>query len=197
MFLLENPNPVYQWELSLKDVITIQDSNSVFDYVNNHPDNFEKSQVEQTDEKAVDAKERVTDIMWLYDDIEQVQLVYQKLQNVIVNLNNTHFKYNITVLEPLQYSQYDSSQGGHYDWHYDTMMRNPGNNIRKLSFSVGLNSEYEGGELEFFSKNRDVKYKLELGDLVIFPSFIPHKVHPVTSGIRKTLVGWIHGPNFV
>jgi len=196
MFLLENPNPIYQWELSLKDIINQQDAQTVFDYVSKHTNKFQKSQVEQ-EELSVDAKERITDIMWLDEDVDQINTVYQKVQNLIFNLNNSHYKFSISMLEPLQYSQYDSNQGGHYDWHYDTMMRNPGQNIRKLSFSLGLNSDYEGGELEFFSKKRDIKYKLGLGDFVMFPSFIPHKVHPVTKGIRKTLVGWIHGPNFV
>ena len=196
MFLLENPNPIYQWELSLKDIINQQDAQTVFDYVSKHTNKFQKSQVEQ-EELSVDAKERITDIMWLDEDVDQINTVYQKVQNLIFNLNNSHYKFSISMLEPLQYSQYDSNQGGHYDWHYDTMMRNPGQNIRKLSFSLGLNNDYEGGELEFFSKKRDIKYKLGLGDFVMFPSFIPHKVHPVTKGIRKTLVGWIHGPNFV
>lgn len=196
MFLLENPNPIYQWELSLKDIINQQDAQTVFDYVSKHSSKFQKSQVEQ-EELSVDVKERITDIMWLDEDVDQINTVYQKVQNLIFNLNNSHYKFSISMLEPLQYSQYDSDQGGHYDWHYDTMMRNPGQNIRKLSFSLGLNNDYEGGELEFFSKKRDIKYKLGLGDFVMFPSFIPHKVHPVTKGVRKTLVGWIHGPNFV
>jgi len=197
MFLLENPNPIYQWEILLKEIIDQQDAISVFDYVNKHTHKLQKSLVEQDGDEGIDVKERVTDIMWLDEDTDQVSTVYQKVQNLILHLNNNHYKFSISTLEPFQYSHYDSNQGGHYDWHYDTMMRNPGQNIRKLSFSLGLNNDYEGGELEFFSKKADIKYKLGLGDLVMFPSFIPHKVHPVTKGVRKTLVGWIHGPNFV
>ena len=34
-------------------------------------------------------------------------------------------------------------------------------------------------------------------DIIVFPSHIWHKVHTVTSGVRKTLVGWIIGKPFV
>ena len=49
-------------------------------------------------------------------------------------------------------------------------------------------SEYEGGELELYGK--DVSYALGKGNVIIFPSFMLHKVHPVTKGLRKSLVVW-------
>jgi PKHD-type hydroxylase len=34
------------------------------------------------------------------------------------------------------------------------------------------------------------------GRILFFPSFILHKVHPVTKGVRKSIVAWVEGPKF-
>ena len=34
------------------------------------------------------------------------------------------------------------------------------------------------------------------GTLVAFPSYVMHRVTPVTSGTRKSLVAWVAGPKF-
>ena len=85
--------------------------------------------------------------------------------------------------------------GGHYDWHIDT-----GNSFsnRKLSFSIQLSdsNDYEGGDLEFLNsvtKKEDLRKK---GCIIIFPSFLAHKITPVTKGVRLSLVGWIHGETY-
>ena len=38
--------------------------------------------------------------------------------------------------------------------------------------------------------------KLDYGDVVVFPSIIPHRVRPIKSGKRYSLVGWYGGPPF-
>ena len=64
-------------------------------------------------------------------------------------------------------------------------------------------NEYEGGDFEFdfrnFKTGSNIKKANELenqGDLIIFPSFIWHRVTPVTRGVRKSLVLWFIGPPF-
>ena len=76
----------------------------------------------------------------------------------------------------------------------------------KLSCSFMLSdpNDYEGGELQFVlhkGKSFDFKpyfksYKPEQGSIVVFPSWLPHRVRPVKSGTRKSLVAWVHGPLF-
>ena len=56
--------------------------------------------------------------------------------------------------------------------------------------------EYEGGRLEL---DRDQPTKGEFdarGTVIIFPSFLKHRVTQVTRGVRHSLVGWMEGPNF-
>jgi PKHD-type hydroxylase len=35
-----------------------------------------------------------------------------------------------------------------------------------------------------------------VGNAIVFPSYIAHRVLPITSGMRQALVAWIHGPAF-
>ena len=71
--------------------------------------------------------------------------------------------------------------------------------IRKLSFTLCLNNDYEGGDFSIcethpISKKIKVKsFALKKGEMIIFPSHTWHKVNKVTKGIRKSLVGWIVG----
>ena len=72
--------------------------------------------------------------------------------------------------------------------------------VRKLSFTLCLNEDYEGGEFSFCiphpiaEKTKIEKIeKPKKGTMIVFPSYTWHKVGRVTSGVRKTLVGWVVG----
>ena len=108
------------------------------------------------------------------------------------------WKYNIVAAQDCQVTRY--TKDGFYNWHTDGMgshndLDNEGT-TRKLSMSVILNSDYEGGDLEM----RDLENKiprLEEGSIIVFPSFVEHRVTPVTEGIRYSLVTWFVGPPYV
>ena len=97
----------------------------------------------------------------------------------------------------------------HYNWHIDSLPEpytNEGplqGKIRKLSGVLVLSDpkEYKGGDLEFqfqtedpqFNKQRQVKVAKEVapkGSIIIFPSFVWHRVKPVTQGVRYSLTTW-------
>lgn len=94
-----------------------------------------------------------------------------------------------------QFTQYDSAESGHYDWHIDCFSNNHFAYDRKLSAILALSdpSEYAGGELHV---GHDTVLRPEKGTIIVFPSFLYHKVSPVTEGIRHTLVSWADGPKF-
>lgn len=62
---------------------------------------------------------------------------------------------------------------------------------RTLSCSIGLNSEYTGGEFAFFDKQ--IKFTLNKGDVLMFPSnfMYPHEILPVISGVRYSVLSWL------
>ena len=73
------------------------------------------------------------------------------------------------------------------------------NDSRKISFSSFLNdpSEFEGGDLTLMPDSIGYPIQLKKYEICFFPSWMPHKVVPVTKGTRISLVGWVHGPDFV
>lgn len=78
--------------------------------------------------------------------------------------------------------------GGYYQEHVDGSIEN----IRTLSCSIILNEDYEGGEFAFF--NNSVRYKLNAGDAILFPSnfMYPHEILPVKKGIRYSIITWLN-----
>jgi PKHD-type hydroxylase len=101
----------------------------------------------------------------------------------------------------IQYTEYHATDEGRYDWHMD--MGHGETSCRKLSTSILLSnsSDFEGGEFQFFKGGKAgeeiMKYPLDNpGDMVIFPSYMIHRVTPVTKGIRRSLVLWIGGEPF-
>ena len=69
---------------------------------------------------------------------------------------------------------------------------------RKISITVQLSdpSEYEGGDLQIKINAGQSDTPKGLGNVVIFPSYLLHRVTPVTKGLRRSLVLWITGPAF-
>jgi PKHD-type hydroxylase len=137
---------------------------------------------------------RNSSIKWMEPN-EKTDWIYNRLMNCIVEANNT-WKFNIhSVLDDIQYTEYRGG-GGHYDWHMDI----GGGSIshRKISVIVQLSdpSEYTGGELEINTGSNVVKVSNKKGSIILFPSFIQHRVTPVSSGLRKSLVLWAGGDHY-
>ena len=129
-----------------------------------------------------------------------------------VNFANKIAQWNYSFLYPetCQYTEYSGEQ--YYNWHQDCN-DNPYDNsdklARKLSCSILLNdpNEYDGGDLQFCWLDDEEsglkikptissmnKYNIrQKGSIAIFPSFIHHRVTPVTRGTRKSLVIWFKG----
>ena len=145
---------------------------------------------------------RKSKIAWLSDEYLRKQIFHS------VNLyNKQHWNYDLDGCDPIQYTEYN--EGGKYDWHVDqepeTRKIGVENKslMRKLSMTIWLNDpdEYEGGEfdIEVEGPRKDPRYdslKLPKGSVVVFPSRMWHRVRPITSGERKSLVVWFRGVPF-
>ena len=141
---------------------------------------------------------RVCDIAWLEsDEIESdFDWIYATLTDAIGRANIEYFRFDLTHLTALQYTVYNGSDHSNYQKHLDLGRQFPN---RKLSFSVQLSedTEYTGGDLRFhYVKNQPEVAPRQKGTVIFFPSWIVHDVTPVTQGTRRSLVGWVNGPNF-
>jgi PKHD-type hydroxylase len=138
---------------------------------------------------------RKSDVKWLHYS-EKTDWVYSRLANIVMMANKEMWQFDIpSILDTVQYTQYYEN-GGHYDWHTDTGPYPF--NTRKISITVQLSDpdDYEGGDLELMLGNNVSKMPKEKGCAVLFPSYILHRVTPVTKGIRKSLVLWVGGTVF-
>ena len=121
-----------------------------------------------------------------------------KICKEIFNIINETTVIQLTDIEPLQYSEY--GVGGEYGWHRDVHEKPyPNGLVRKMSFSTILNNDFEGGEFDIETKNPADKKRYDTFDnkkhnTIIFPSHMWHRVRPIKSGVRKSIVGWLLGP---
>ena len=105
---------------------------------------------------------------------------------------------DVGINSEIQYTEYHASEGGKYDWHHDVNWNGEVGADRKLSMTVQLSdpSEYEGGDFELLEVEQVPSFAKEKGTVLIFPSYLLHRVTPVTSGVRRSLVAWFTGPQW-
>jgi len=134
---------------------------------------------------------RSSTIRWIdYLDPRAKRLV-DELGRMAIEANNKLFQLDLYgFTEKLQFTEYEG-QGAHYDWHPDI---GPNMTKRKISIVVQLSDEkdYEGGELLINTGELIVPSKKQ-GSVILFPSFLMHKVEPLRSGSRYSLVSWVSG----
>jgi PKHD-type hydroxylase len=155
-------------------------------------------------------RKRNSDITWFNDD-----WIYKEIHPYIHQANKSagwNFEWDRS--ESCQFTKY--KHGQYYDWHqdsWDKAYKKEGpdkGKIRKLSVTCQLTdgSEYTGGELEFDFRNYDPHMREEVkhlkqakeispkGSIIVFPSFLWHRVKPVMQGTRYSLVLWNLGYPF-
>jgi PKHD-type hydroxylase len=139
---------------------------------------------------------RISNVAWVHM-LPGTQWIYDRLAFIARQLNGQFYQFDLYGFsEDLQYTVYDGETDGHYTWHIDSGVSEMA--PRKLSFVLQLSdpSDYEGGDLEVYSSAEPSKITKQRGLIAAFPSYRLHRVTPVTSGIRKTLVVWACGPSF-
>lgn len=98
----------------------------------------------------------------------------------------------------IQFTEYHASEGGKYDWHHDVNWSSNFPWDRKLSLTIQLSdpSDYEGGQFEFMEVEGVPEIARQGGSVLVFPSYLKHRVLPVTRGTRRSLVAWFSGPRW-
>jgi PKHD-type hydroxylase len=149
---------------------------------------------------SVDVSVRQSQVSWIYPN-QDINWLFTKMAELISVINNQKFQFELENLPSFQYTTYTT--GGFYNWHIDSEQKPVyGPWHRKLGVSVLLSdpdTDFTGGEFQIIPggnpSNIDIA-KCKKGDVLVFPSYIPHRVTEVLSGKRKSLVTWITGPKF-
>ena len=163
-----------------------------------------------TDENIKDLKKtRDSNIVWM-----NKAWIYKEIHPYVREANEKalwNFEWDWS--ETCQFTKYNINQ--HYTWHIDMFTHgsvvdqsNPNlkGKSRKISVTCSLSDpdDYTGGELEINvnhplkkKKNNIISFnKVKKGSIIVFPSFVWHRVKPVTSGTRYSLVVWNNGRPF-
>lgn len=147
---------------------------------------------------AVNSSVRETDIAWYFRTNEN-NYIWDKLALTAMEANRRFFKFDLSgFYEAAQLGYYSADQRSHYTWHIDAGASDT-KPPRKLSMVLQLSdpSEFEGGLLQVkASSDEPVTLELKRGRAWFFPSYVLHRVTPVTRGTRKSLVLWVTGPEF-
>lgn len=189
------------WELTTSKINTYAYYTHAFvDIVENilqHGDSLvlQNATVGQTNNYADNDQIRKTKIAWIDGD-KTSEPLFQRLTDIITLANKDWFGFDLTSIEKLQYTVYE--EGDFYNQHVDHMYENPGGLSRKLSFVIQLSdpSDYEGGNTELITGPDTISIPKDRGTITFFPSYVLHRVTPITKGTRKALVGWVHGPKW-
>ena len=187
-----------------QSVISKENCQKIIDLGNSKKNELAKIGNNIKDKKKRNSNVNFLDDQWLYDLI----IPYVNKANKEAGWN-----FEISWSESCQFTKYKINQ--YYDWHCDSFPEeyNRPDNLnfhgknRKLSVTCSLSDpkNYKGGELEFDFRNMDPDKKrnvrkcteiLPQGSIVVFPSFVWHRVKPVTKGTRYSLVIWSLGYPF-
>lgn len=121
----------------------------------------------------------------------------EKFINLSLDANKHLFGFDlfhITDMERINYNVYET--GSEYTWHIDAA-RGESRDFKLTALLNVSEAPFEGGVLELFNTGPwTVEQFSAPGSFFIFPSWIPHRVTPVTSGTRTSITLFLQGPTF-
>lgn len=138
-------------------------------------------------------KVRKCHISWL--TVSRSNFIEMGLRKIIENVNTMIWNFNLNCewQTNIQFTKY-IGKGEHYDWHKDYYEEaTDGITFRRLSivYCLSEKNDYAGGEFQIKTNNGGIyTTKFDYGDFIVFPSNKLHRVKPLKSGTRITIVGW-------
>lgn len=120
--------------------------------------------------------------------IDNLGFLNDKLQNILVELVKIK-GFSVSGLQSFQFTEY--SVGDYYNWHRDNSIDNTIISNRFYSTIIQLNDEYINGELQLNIDGTEITLESGIGNLYMFPSYTIHRIKPITSGVRYSLVNWV------
>lgn len=186
---LENDPQNYYW---YKDGFTKEELDKIYRDVATLP--FQKATVIGGDTPE---EVRSSSIKWI-PQTEEWKWLYDKLMMYADDANMNMWNFDLkSAPELIQYTEYYDTAKGHYDWHQDIGPGLPSR--RKVSITVQLSDadEYEGGDLDIWQGGQSVQSAPRgAGVVVVFPSYMMHRVTKVTKGTRRSFVLWVGGEHY-
>lgn len=133
-----------------------------------------------------------------------IQWVFERFNGILKEINDAHYGFDLDGYDSFQYTVY--AENGKFEWHTDLLYglnlgNTENNSTRKLTCVMLLNEpdvDFTGGEFQVNTVRECEAETINFhrGMILVFPSFVPHRVLPILTGVRKSLVIWVEGPKF-
>ena len=143
------------------------------------------------DGSKVKSYTRTCDSCWVPKS-DGFKWLYSYVAAVADEVNNEHYRFDITDMQQLQVLRYRPGQW--FKWHFDTF----DGSDRKLTMVINLSDpkSYVRGGLQLEADWMNVSDANKQGSATFFPSWIKHRARAPIWGTRWALVAWITGPSW-
>ncbi len=150
-------------------------------------------------------QQRKADVVLLNSPPPDLLWMWHKFNNLIAYYNDKCYNFDLYGYNYLQYAKYEP--GGKHEFHMDLpldgkeVQHNLLEHLRKLTVILLLGEpgvDFEGGnfQINHFSEQFPWETNMKKGSVIMFPSFLLHRVAPVLSGVRESIAIWPVGPKF-
>jgi predicted 2-oxoglutarate/Fe(II)-dependent dioxygenase YbiX len=121
---------------------------------------------------------------------------FLNIRDITKNANSEIYDFNLIGIIDQDFPQvFAYSKNDFYKMHIELTPMAPS---RKITFIINLSdpATYEGGNIKFLNIDTSEAAINDQGSCLIFPSYIPYEIDPVTSGTKHIIVGHVHGALF-
>ena len=189
---MSTPFQYYVWP----DVLSLDERKYMVDFINSNYDSVEPVGQGATTTEGISKKNLNCKYISWYKIKEKMNFIIDRAYNA----NNYYFGYNLYPKNDhdiFLLNTYNENIKASYDWHVDES-RDQMQDI-KLTVLINLSTQnYEGGKFSMFYTNEfSIPDYDKPGSMIMFKSFMNHKVSPITSGERISLAGFLTGPKFI
>ena len=175
--------------------------------IENYCETFDKETAKVFDPSQDFDEIRKSKIAWFerhgHDSLHNL---FDRLNLITEKVNEDFYNFDLNGYTSIQYTSYHGEEKGEYGYHIDmhTGSKMEDDHLkysetRKLSIVLFMSDpkSYEGGKFTMKLSDDEFEIEQKRGRIIFFPSFFLHKVHPVTKGVRKSIVTWVEGPKFI
>lgn len=193
--LQDNPYnnlPYFHWKEAFKDPLLLE-------FVDKYEHQWKPAEVGVSAEKAsVNTEIRDHEVSLIEYNV-MTEGLFRALYKIVESVNYYHYNFRLWSMEDIQTTRYN--EGSFFVMHNDRSVF-PHTIERKLTVIVGLSGQedYQGGDIVVCpSGNEKFKHTVRLnkGDVLVFPCWVPYEIQPVTQASMTLLQTWMYGPKFV
>lgn len=185
-----NIHPFFPWEKALDDP-------SIMEFLDSYSYEWKPGEVGQ-DNPQVNKKIRNCDVANI-EYSPYTRGLFDALHKPVESINFWHYNYNLWSMDDAQVCKFD--KGGMFVMHNDRSAL-ADRSERKLTVLVGLSEadDYKGGDIHLlptgYPKHKQT-VRLNKGDMLVFPTWVPYEIRPIEEGSMKLLTTWVYGPKFI